>query len=242
MAITYASLIDSLSTSNFGTGAAATAAFTPTAGRRLVAVVGGQENNGTTDPSADFTISDSQNLTWTKIGDVGNPGNWSHGMVGWISTGAAAASTTVTFDCAARNVWRYFYAIIEVSGASGFINGYIENSAATSDGAYTVTLPATPSPDDLTVFARLLDSATSGLTMGAGWTIVGNQGDSSGGGAMAVAVRPSSTSTSVSIVDASTVTASPGKSSDFAWIITATVPRVLPGTTYRARLTRAANF
>lgn len=234
MGMPYAVLIDSLSTANFGTGAATTGSFTPTAGRRLVAVVGGQENNGVTDPSADFTIADSQTLTWTKVGDVGNAGNWSHGMVAWTSTAAAATSTTVTFDCAARNVFRYFYSVFEVEGATG-TTGYVENAAAATDGAYGVTLATPPRVTDLAVFARILDSSTSSLAMAGGWVAVGNQSDSSGGGSVAVAVRPNSTVPTVAVADTNVTGTSAAKASDMAFVVTAASYSVLPPQPHRRR-------
>lgn len=221
MAVTYAVLLDSLSTANFGTGAHTTASFTPTAGRRLVAVTGGQENNGTTDPAPSFTIADSQGLTWTKVGDVGNPASWSHGMAVWVSTPVAASATTVTFDCGTRSIWRYFYSVFEVAGSAGVTAGYVEATAAATDGAYSKTLSAAPTTNDLSVFARILDTATTGLSMGAGWTVIGNQSDASSGGSMAVAVRTVSSSATVSISDTNTAGTTTAKASDFAFTITA---------------------
>lgn len=231
MAIAYATLINSLSTASFGTGSAPTASFTPTANRQLLAIAGGQENNGSADPSGDFTNFDSQGLTWTKVGEVGNASNWSHGLAAWISTPAAAAAMTVSFDCLTRNIYRYFYAVLEFDGGTGATAGYVETSASTTDGAYSPTLTVAPGLDDLTVFARLLDSSTTTLSMGGGWTVVMDQSDGSGGGSMAVAVRPTSTSTSVSVSDTNVAGVAAAKASDMAFVISAaslTRPVVAP--------------
>jgi hypothetical protein len=218
--VTYTTLINSLSTATFGTGTAATAAFTPPAGTQLLAITGGQEDNGVSDPSGDFTVSDSQGLTWTRVGAVGNASNWSHGLVAWISTPAAATSMTVSFDCGTRNIYRYFYGVIALGGASGTAAGTVTNATSTTNGAYTVTLTATPDVAGLTVFARLLDTAVTTLSMGSGWSVVVDQGDSSARGALAIAVRPSSNSTTVSIADTNVADTTTAKASDLAFILT----------------------
>jgi hypothetical protein len=159
MAVTYATYGSWQFGPPAGTGSWTTDAFTPTAGTRLIAIVGFCTVDGV-DTSGDITITDSQGLTWTKIGDCGATDGVDTAVVAWISGPVAATSTTLTFDVGARDVFQYCAAVVEVAGASGTIAGYVENPAAPQNGGATVTLGATPSTDDVVIYARCLGYAT----------------------------------------------------------------------------------
>jgi hypothetical protein len=242
MAVTYTVLADDSVTQGaaFGTGPKTSASFTPVAGTYLVAITGVMVQSGVTDPSGALTITDSQGLTWTRIGIVGNASTWSIGMAAWVCTVTPAASSmTITLDCGANNVWRYFITVLGVAASSGSAGGFASNTAAAVDGAYSETLSAAPTANDLSVFARFLDNnGTPALSMGAGWTVATDRQDSGGGGALAVATRGSSTSSTVSVSDAAVGSAA-NKAIDFAFNVTA-MPPPPPPSANRARLTRAS--
>lgn len=231
MAISYTTLINSKSAAGFGGGTFTTASFTPTANRQLLVVMSAEEDSGTTDPAAFFTISDSQGLTWTRVGYIGNAVTWSQGIVAWVSGPAAATSSTVSFNCGAgRLIDIYFHGVLEFDGGTGATAGLVVTSATTTDGAYTKTLGVAPTDADLSVFVRMLDSSTTTLSMGVGWTVVIDQSDPAGNGALAVAVRPTSTSTTVSVADTNVTGVPVGKASDMAFIVTAATARTTPVT------------
>lgn len=142
-----------------GTGSWTTGSFTPTAGTRLIAIVGVVAVDNA-DISGDVTIIDSQGLTWTEIGDVGTTDGVDTALVAWISGPVAATSTTLTFDTGARDVFQYCAAVVEVDGADGTIAGYVEDTTPPLNGAGTITLGATPTTDDVVIYARCLGYAT----------------------------------------------------------------------------------
>lgn len=224
MAVTFADLYDGQSGTSHGTGTWTSGSFTPTSGRRLVAIAAMMEQDGNSDPTGDMTIADSQGLTWTAIGSVAGTDSWAIGMKAWISTAAAASSTTIDLDAGTRNSYNYFLAVFEVAGSGGTTDGFVSDTTAGND-SYTVTLAATPTADDLCVFANFLDASVSGagLDMGTGWTVIAERYDASGGGVLGVAVDDALASTTVTVDDAHIATGGEAyfKAVDFAFIVKA---------------------
>lgn len=226
MAVTYVERLSQSKTIGFPSADPAVFdAFTPAAGERLLAIVGAQEVLAhTQDFTGSLTISDTQGLTWTPIDAVANIAADAIGMRAWISSPATATSTTVTIDGSFYFFFSNELKVLGLSGASGAIVGYVENAAAATNGADALTLAAAPTTDDLTVFARYLDSDVgSGLDMGTGWTelaaVTGLLGESFG-----VAIRTSSVSTTVTVTDTAVDAATVDKAISFAFTVQATVP------------------
>lgn len=175
------------------------AAFNPTAGRRLVALVHGSRDAGAADIGACLEISDTQSMTWTAAGNVSN-GDGGLGLKAFVSTPVpASVSTTVTVDCGAGSVARYRVAIFEVTGTDGTTAGLITNGAAATDGADSLTLTATPTADDLAVYMRVR-AAQGGFIIGGSYAEVVDTDLTNMG--VGIAVNDNTTSTTVSITDA----------------------------------------
>lgn len=221
--VTYSVLLSAASAASFGTGAYTTAAFTPAVDTRLAVIEHAQHNLGNTDPTPDFTLTDSQGLTWTRLAAVGNASSWSMGLAAWISSPVTSAvPTTLTFDAGTRNIYAYDFVVLGVRGASGTAAGVVTNGATATDGAYNVTLGATPSPNDLVIFARGLDtSGSSTLSMASDWSVLANVAESASDLLLAVAARRDSTSTTVSVSDTNTSGVSAFKGIDLAFILPA---------------------
>lgn len=207
MPVTFSALLEGKSGDGHGTGSFETGSFTPTAGRRLVAFVAAHDRSGSSqDVAAEFTITDSQGRTWTKRAEVGETsGFWRNGIAAWISDEASASSMTVTFDCGSVDLGQYYFGIFEITDSDGSIAGYVE--AATSvpdDGAHSIVLGATPTADDLVVYARYMEGRDiTGPTMPAGWTSVCDETCVSGNefGSLGVVVNDGFTSDTISITD-----------------------------------------
>lgn len=208
MPVTFTALLEGKSGAPQGNSSFTTGSFTPTAGRRLVAFVAGHDVDGFgIDIAAEFTITDSQGRTWTKRAEVGETsGFWRNGIAAWISDEAAGTSMTVTFDCGIIGIGQYFFSIFEITDSDGTIAGYVE--AATSvpdDGLHSVVLGATPTSDDLVVYARYMEGRDiTGPTMPAGWTSVCDQTNTSGAqdyGSLGVVVNDGFTSDTIAITD-----------------------------------------
>lgn len=103
-----------------------TGAFTPTAGNYLIAFVTAM------DTAVQGTLTDSQGLSWTLIdSQVSNSTNM---QLAYISdTGAAATSTTVTWDCTGDAATGAIISVIQASGTDGLVR----QSALSSGGAST---------------------------------------------------------------------------------------------------------
>lgn len=224
MAVTFSHLADAQRAATGLSSSAdwSPAAFTPTAGTRLAVTFGTMTFGGSVDPSGSLGISDSQGMTWTpKIGAVGNASSWAIGQVGWISSAVpASTSTTITFTKGGVTTYNDFYSVETITGSDGTILGYSANGSAPTDGGYTATLGATPTTDDVVVFARFIDWDTGTLAMGVGWNVVTNRNDPSGGGIFGVGLNDALASSSISITDTASGAAPSGtKGIDFAYII-----------------------
>lgn len=199
---------------------AVTNAFTPAAGEQLLCLVAGTEQlQQNADFTGSWTITDSQGLTWTQIDRVANATVKAGGMTAWVSSPAAATSMTITIDCSFYMFISNEIVVYGLTGTAGAIAGYVENGNAATDGAYTATLTTAPTANDLSVYARYIDSdAACTLSMDTGWTV-----DASltglATGAFAVATRPSATSTTVSVLDTDTGSTTKRKAVDFAFIV-----------------------
>lgn len=207
MPVTFAALLEGKSGAPQGNSSFTTGSFTPTAGRRLVALVAGHDVDGFgVDIAAEFTITDSQGRTWAKRAEVGQAsGFWRNGIAAWISDEAAATSMTVSFDCGIIGIGQYFFSIFEITDSDGTIAGYVEADGVPDDGAHSVVLGATPDADDLVVYARYMEGRDiTGPTMPAGWTSVCDQTNTSGAqdyGSLGVVVNDNFTSGTISITD-----------------------------------------
>lgn len=198
-------------------------AFTPADGERLLVIVAGQERLAQTDPNFanSWDISDSQGLTWTSIDWVGNGTSAAIGMRAWISSPAAATPTTITLDCSFYMFISNELKVLGLQGATDVVIGYVEDNDAATDGGYDVTLTASPTTDDLTIYARYIDAdGDCTLDMASGWTELSSV-VSLTGSPLGVAVRDSSTSTTVAVVDTRTNSETVRKAIDFAFVITA---------------------
>jgi len=206
MPVTFSALLEGKSGDGHGTGSFTTGSFTPTAGRRIVALVAAHDRSGSSqDVGAEFTITDSQGRTWAKRAEVGQTsGFWRNGIAAWISDEAAATSMTVTFDCGGVDLGQYYFGIFEITDSDGTVAGYVEADGVPDDGAHSVVLGATPDADDLVVYARYMEGRDiTGPTMPAGWTSVCDQTCVSGNefGAFGVVVNDDFTSDTISITD-----------------------------------------
>lgn len=192
--------------------------FSPTAGRRLVALMTGTDNGPAIDVAANGSISDSQSMTWTPIAGL-NHATAAYGMRVFISSVVpASTSTTVTLDCGADSIGRYRIAIFEVTGTDGTVQGLITNNAAATDGADSLTLTATPTVDDLVVYMRVRN-ATGGYVIGSGFVEVVDADLTNQG--VGIAVNDNTTSTSISITDARDGGSSSSENIHMAFIIKA---------------------
>lgn len=142
--------------------------FTPADGSLLVACVSGMHDWGSTDPSADFTISDSAGLTWTRGVYYGDASSWSMGGAIFTAPVTTGVSMTVSADCAARAMYSGSIVVLGFTGhdtsspigATGTVTG-------PTNGAATITLSGTPASTSQVVGQLVIDLA------GAPDTVVG---------------------------------------------------------------------
>jgi hypothetical protein len=199
-----------------------TGSFTPAAGELLLATVIGFEVNGTQDLSQDFTVTDSQGLTWSPVVNLDNPAAWALGARTWISSPAAASAMTVTFGFGSRSFWDHDYAILGVAGATGQVAGLVVDEDAPTDGAYTVDVGEAPAAADAVIYGRSIDNdGDAQIDMGADWS-------TAWWGALAVSWRTGSTSPTVTIDDTNTTPNGLYKAIDWAFALKAGayLPRV----------------
>ena len=99
----------------------ASGAFTPAAGDYLLVSV------HASDTAVDGTISDSQGLSWSKIGSVVS--NTNNRVITFISTTTAAASSmTVTWDCTGDAATGAIVSIVRISGSGGQVRQFATKS------------------------------------------------------------------------------------------------------------------
>lgn len=205
-----------------------TTGVTPSGGKRLLVIAMASDSGDSNSPmDVEMTMTDSQGLSWNIVGDESIATQFNLiGVKAWLSTtDASATSTTFTFDATTYSVY-WAVCIIEVDGTDNTIAGLITDSTAPVDGAYTVTLGATPNADDAAVFVRVLrsdhNSGTGALDMGAGWTELRNDpGNGIYTGKMGVFYNDNTTSTTVTIDDTAVSDAYAGAAVDMAFIIKA---------------------
>jgi len=210
MAITYLTQFNSASTVN--ATSYTTSSISTTSGNLIVVIAAVMTNGGTSDPSPNITCSDSLTSTYTSVANIGNASSWSMGFqVFTLVSNGTARTITIADSIDAEYQWELI--VLELSGATGTVNGLITNSNA-GDNVISLTLTATPTSNDLTLFARYIDGGVNGspptFTMDAGWdaTIEANSDNTNQGGVLGLSARTGSTSTTVSCTDATSATGS----------------------------------
>lgn len=206
MALSRTGRLNATSAGGFGTGAFTTGAFTPSNNSLLVVGVGMQQEGGTTEVSANMTISDSAGLTWTRRVNYGsaNTGGFNGQAVIWTAPVATGASMTLTLDCGSDNANSYYVSAVDYTGYDT-----VSSIGSTGQNQQNSGISGPPSPASCTlganpatsseVFAFCAAGCTDGsFTPGAGWTEVHETGSPGGGyGSAQSQVRAGSTSTSV---------------------------------------------
>lgn len=175
MALVRTNRINSASADSFGTGAYASASFTPSADSLVVVWGFGIEESADTIEGTSFTISDSITSTFTsQVATTTSPG-WGYGVRCWTSlAGASPAARTVSIDCGATNVHAYRLFIDDFTGfdTGTPVAGSIVGSDADGNGTASLTLAATPAVDDFIYGAAAvgISSGTPSVTPGSGFT------------------------------------------------------------------------
>ena len=149
--------IGSASSTGHGTGTYTTGSFTPNNSSLLVVIASIMEDSGSSDPSGDLTVSDSAGLTWTSQATVGDASSWSIGQRVWTAPVTTGVSMTVTFDCAARNIYQYFVEVADYTGHGG-VGQIGTNTTLPTDGAGTVTLAGSPAATSEIIGAIMQDA------------------------------------------------------------------------------------
>ena len=186
----------------FGTGSFTTGNFTSVSSSLLVALVGFLEDSGSSDPSADLTVSDSAGLTWTRRAYVGNAASWSCGIAIWTAPVTTGVSMTLTFDCGSRNVYLYLPHAVSYTVYNGStpIGATAVGGSVGTDGAGSITLSGSPVSTSDVIAALFRDfsaAAASTVTHGTGWTELADYQDSSNSEGLQVQARSGSTSATV---------------------------------------------
>jgi len=129
-----------------GTGSFTTSAFTPPNNSLLVAIICVDETGGTTDPTTDLTITDSQGLTWTSRVAGGDAVTWTFGQRIYTAPVTTGASMTVTVDCAARDIYMYDVQVVSFTGynTGSPTGGKVVTTGLAVNGADQITLDASP--------------------------------------------------------------------------------------------------
>jgi hypothetical protein len=175
--------------SNFGTGPFTTSSFTPPDDSLLVVAVAAMEEAGTTDPSADLTLSGG-GWTWTPEDDAFDIGAWSMAVKIFTAEVTTGASMTLTADCGARDIYRHRISAVAYTGYDTTnpvgATGHLDSGP--SDGAVTFELGAPPA-DDSEVFAAFGIDTGTGVTPGTDWTEVHDTGVDADGTGIQTQVR-----------------------------------------------------
>lgn len=187
-----------------GTGTWSTSAFTPSANSLLCAVTLVKNQSSSSDPSSDLTVSDSNGLTWTSRALIGNATSWSMGMRLWTApVGGSPASGTVTFDCAARNIFRAASACFDLTGyntGAPVTQTQTDGDCGTNGANNMTALSGSPVSTSIViaVLAREVSpGAASVVTHGTGWTELYDFQQASQGECLQIQYRTGSTSTTV---------------------------------------------
>jgi hypothetical protein len=203
MALSRTLLRVSESAADFGTGGYSPTAFVTSDNSLLVAIITVMQNGGATDPSSDITLSSSPTLTWTRRHYTGDATEWSRGIAIFTAPVTTGASTTLTADCGARNIWVYHAHVIGYTGYdTSTPTGATANSTGSlgTDGAASITLSGAPASTSEVVSTKLnaADSGTCYTLEGSGWTELADEGSDN---YIQTQVRGGSTSTTVAWQD-----------------------------------------
>jgi hypothetical protein len=196
-----------------GTGAATTAAFTPSDNSLLVVRVSAtQETDGGIEGTS-LTIADSLGtLSWTsRVASTSSPG-WSYGERVWTAPVTTGTSMTVSADCGASNIHAYRIEVYEYTGydTTTPVGGIATGTDADGNGVAQITLDATPAAtSEVLAFGHVSLSSTggAGFTPGTNWSeLFGNQDASyvDGWCAFQAMQRKGSTDTAVDWADLQT--------------------------------------
>jgi hypothetical protein len=181
---------------------ASTSAFnssnlTTVSGEMIVVFIGLNELVGTTDPSADITVTNTGTaLTYTQRAVEGTDNSFSRGIGAWTAPVTTGATIQLTIDCAARNVRR---CMIHVESYSGHDTGTPigvtgeDSDVTTGGGAYSFSLSGTSTAGNEVIACVLADGWTD-VTPGTGWTELSDVG-SSGNLGMQTQINTSAVST-----------------------------------------------
>lgn len=236
MAVTPAHILDQQPTAQHGNGPYTSASFTPTAGRRLLVFVNSHDDTGISTSIHDkFTISDSQGLTWTRIGSVGGTAgtNWP-GLAVWFSSPVAATAMTVTIDCDSIFLGRPILSVSELDGFLGLVRGLVTNGSRPADGGYSFDMEASHASGELAVFGRGVDDGSrsgnggASLDMPSGWTVHADRYDENAlnQGAFAFATNSTLLDNTVTVDDTNLVLTASTATYDIAFILSDQPPPV----------------
>ena len=191
-----------------GTASFTTSAFTTSSNSLLVAGYHAMQHNASTSILSSMTISSSPALTWTSRVSAEVLSAFSLGTIIYTAPVTSGASTTVTIDCGAIDLWVGGVAVVGYTGydtttPTGGTGTFSLGSGA--DGAHSLTLSAAPTTDDEVVGFVSIDKETLGTTPGSAFS---EQYDVQAGasGGYELETRTASTSTTVDWVDLHTGT------------------------------------
>ncbi|HMQ01632.1 MAG TPA: hypothetical protein PKD79_01000, partial [Candidatus Doudnabacteria bacterium] len=189
-----------------------TSAFSPEAGSRILLSLSLSDGGCCLgDITNHVNVTDSQNLSWTKIASsLYPPEEYRSGAGVWLSSEVpATTSTTITVGSGGHDT-AVTLSAVQVENVTTEVAGLVANDTAPTNGAYTVNLSTSANPGDLVVFLRRLDNESFAagnsrfLSMAEGWTIATNTDNSFYGGIFGVALRSDLSGTGISISDTNT--------------------------------------
>lgn len=206
MPLVRTNLIGETAGPGFGAGVFTSSAFTPPSSSLLVVAGVVMESSGTTDPSADLTVSGG-GWTYTSRVVIGSTSSYSMGVKIWTAPVSTGASMTLAFDTAARVAEFYAvsvvaYTIYDTGAPAGATGTFVDT--ATPDGAQSLTLSSAPASDSEVFAALAMDKENIGATPGAAFTEIHDMQVGGFFGGLETEVRTGSTSTTVDWVDAHT--------------------------------------
>jgi hypothetical protein len=211
------------SATEYGKGSFATGNFTPPANSLLIVTV-----SMTLDGGGDIgqpTISGGS-LSYTYQGQARGESSWAMRCNLFTApVGASPAEMAITVDD--NNDQSILHYIVTVTAFTGYdtatpIAGFVTSDTTDiGNGSETQTLAATPTADDVTLCAWLVDcDATADPVLVSGWSEIYDDG-TAGYGNIVLIRRESSTSTSVTVTDVHNGTGTFWKASMFSFIVKA---------------------
>lgn len=218
------------STSTYGTGSYTTGSFTPPANSLLLVIIERLGNNTTGDLGQASCSGGS--LSWTFLGSARGEANWSSRTdAHYAEVGGSPSSMTLTVDDA-YNIYQWNVVCVAYTGydTATPIAGYVTSgSTDIGDGSETQTLAATPTANDVSLYALFIDCGSiANPTMASGWTELYESGEADSG-EVVLAERTGSTSTSVTCDDTYTGAFNYYKAGMFSWIVKVATSTTITG-------------